>query len=526
MRILLINPQISWQTDTGLKLIRTRTFSDYLGIRYIASFLEEKGHHVDIIDSHFEEISEEELFKRCGADKWDMYGISFVEPIVDLAMSLGKYIKEINPEGLLLIGGYGATLCGEMLLKDFPFIDAAILGEGELTLGEIVDKVDSGNGWHEVEGIMFLKDGIINKTPPRQLIQDIDSMPWPTRGPMEHYGGKANIIASRGCYGVCSYCCINEFYKRTPGKKVRIRKAEKVVDEMEYLHKNFNIDHVSFVDDNFTGILKIDKTWAKTFVDEMNRRNLHMSWGIQARANDIEEEVFSLLYRGGLRIVSLGIETDIERVMKLFKTGTTREIHRKSIEILRKLNFQLFVEMIMFEPTTTLEEIKQNINFLEEINIHDIYRQNIVSTYPRLAIFRGLPLIEEYKKMANLYDSGYRIDYEFNDERVQKLYDIINKWQVLNEETISLHNGYLHYRASTLGMVGLSIEAVKLCKQYLKFDLNFIKDAVTLIMKKPQISNGDMDYFIEGYVEGVEDIKNRFLVIYEKIYAKALSANP
>lgn len=522
MRVLLANPQSVLKNDLGQSVIYDRGFGEHLGIRYLASVLERDGHHVKIVDCHFERLNQQELEDACSTGEYDICGISFVEPLLEQTVSLARLMRQAHPRAVLLIGGYGATFVGSEVMRRAPGIDAAVIGEAEITLARIVKRVVCGEDWRHVPGLLYLEQGREVATGPAQLVDDLDTIPWPRRGSREQHdrrAHRANILASRGCHGRCTYCSIIEFYRQSEGRHIRIRRPEAVVDEMEHLHHHLGVSHFDFLDDNFTEVALLDASWAGRFVHGIKRRGLRVSWGMQCRATEVREDLFRLLYTGGLRIVSLGIETDVTRLMNLFRKGTTKEKNRQAIRTLQRLGIHMYIEMIMFEPTTALAEVRENIAFLEEIQITENYRQPPVSTYRALALYHGLPVTDQMKQLGLVWSDGTFLRYRFLDPKVALLNDILERWQYISGDVIRLHNEYLHYQASASGRFKTSLSAVKLCKAYLDFDLGFFKSAIEFAGQRPEATKSEQEDFLNQYKGPMLDFLDGYRQIQAKINA-------
>lgn len=530
LKVLLANPQSVLRNDIGNSVIYDRGFGEHLGIRFLASMLESDGHEVKIVDCHFEALDRDQLNEICSSGGYDVCGISFVEPLLAQTIELAKVMRAAHPRAVLLIGGYGASFVGTLVMQRAPGVDAAVLGEAEISLPQIVNTIAAGGDWRTVPGLRYLDNGREVSTGAAKLVDDLDSLPWPKRGTADQYFGQANMLASRGCMAKCSYCSITELYRQdskdgvtmTEGRRVRVRRPEAVVDEMAHLNQHLNINHFDFLDDNFTEVIRYDKSWATRFADEIRNRGLRISWGMQCRAPEVEETTFRHLYASGLRITSLGIETDVNRVIKLFRKGATKEANRRGIGILKRLGINMFIEMIMLEPTGNLDEVRENIAFLEEINITENYRQPPVSTYRALALYRGVPITEQMKALGIVYDDGTLLRYHFLDPKMTTLYHVLETWLHRSDEVIRLHNGYLHYQASAAGMLATSLNAVKLCQEYLQFDLNVYKHAIDFADQATPSTTEDQHAFLDQFTGPLAHYVERYSAIREKLRDVAL----
>jgi anaerobic magnesium-protoporphyrin IX monomethyl ester cyclase len=527
LKILLANPQSVLRNDVGNSVIYDRGFGEHLGIRYLAAVLEREGHAVTIVDCHFEGLEKHELEHACSTGEYDVCGISFVEPLMPQTISLAEVMRAAHPRAVILVGGYGATFVGPLVMRRTRAVDASVLGEAEISMPLICDAIAAGEDWRKLPGLVYLDGDREISTGPAKLVDDLDTIPWPKRGTFDQYYGQANMLASRGCLAKCSYCSITELYSQdkdrvTEGRRVRVRRPEAVAEEMAYLHRQLHVNHFDFLDDNFTEVVRYDKSWATRFADEIKRRGMHISWGMQCRAPEIDEETFRMLHASGLRIASLGIETDVERVIKLFRKGATREANRRGINVLKKLGIHMFIEMIMLEPTGHLDEVRQNIAFLEEIDITANYRQPPICTYRQLALYRGVPITDHMKKLGIVYDNGNLLQYRFIDPKMERLNETIVKWLHRSDEVIRLHNGYLHYQASAAGMLTTSLNAVKLCRSYLEFDLGVYKQAIEFADQHPESTSEEQHAFLDQFMPTLRDYVERYAIIREKLRGVAM----
>ena len=148
------------------------------------------------------------------------------------------------------IGGHLPSIEFHRVLKLIPEIDTVVRHEGEITLLELFNNLDTPERWSNIKGIVYRKGGKIESTPPRPLIEDLDSLPFPTRrGHLDTFRdfGICSIQASRGCFFNCSYCSVRQFYSEAPGSKRRSRSPQNVAEEMEHLF-NRGVRFFKFID--------------------------------------------------------------------------------------------------------------------------------------------------------------------------------------------------------------------------------------------------------------------------------------
>jgi len=424
----------------------------------------------------------------------DVIGITTVQPLMPLIYTLIDQIRAFHPQCFICLGGYGATFSYEKILTEKNAVDCIVLGEGEFIFLELIRKLAAAEDWHGLDGIAYY-DAAHNKVTAnarKTLIEDINTLPFPQRAKHNPYK-KANIIASRGCHGHCLYCSIIQFYKQFPGLQVRIRKPENVVAEMEQLYHEQDIRYFDFLDDNFLSCYREDKEWITQFSTLIIQKKLPVHFGIQSRADDIDEETFTLLQKAGLKYVGIGIESDSPRMIKALALGTSREIHRKAINTLYKLNIEPFVEFILFEPATTIEDLKYNLEFIREIRFTHLVRQMPITWTNRLVLFKELPVTNLYGKKLELVENDYSTTYKFINPLIDFLAEKIMEWKKLTRELVNHHMMYYHYIAARKGLFGLSKKAINLSRRYLEADLGFLEQMVVCLDTRGVIDREEAD---------------------------------
>ena len=229
MKVLMINPPYSSSKYKFIGLV-----APPLGIAYIAAMLERNGVTVKILDSPALDIGHETVQKEIQSYSPDIVAVTSVTPTIESALKTAQISKEACPNAITVLGGYHPTFTYQEVLKN-DYVDIVVCGEGEQTMVEIVDAIENGKNLRKVNGIATRNF----KTPPREIIEDLDSIPFPARHllPMDEYKilnmklTTGTIVSGRGCPYKCSFCASSAMH----GQKLRLRSAENVVDEMEHL---------------------------------------------------------------------------------------------------------------------------------------------------------------------------------------------------------------------------------------------------------------------------------------------------
>ena len=290
-----------------------------LGLGYLAATLREAGYDVRVLDI---ELPQETLVAAVLGANPMLVGFSvifqfYIRRYADLMAAL----RAAGVAAHFTMGGHYPTLSPDETLKAAPALDSIMRYEGEVTLLEMVRALAAGDDWRGLHGVVWKQDGQTGANPPRALIHDLDSLPYPERDfePMRVLGRAIMPIpASRGCARTCSFCSIHTFYRSAPGKVVRIRKAAEVVREMKMLHEQEGVTVFLFQDDDFPLFGKKWRAWAGEFVDELHGAGLpgRAVWKINCRADVVDAELMARMRNAGLYLVYMGLESGTEEGLK------------------------------------------------------------------------------------------------------------------------------------------------------------------------------------------------------------------
>lgn len=358
MKVLLINPP-----DTASKYKFIGLVAPPLGIAYIAAVLEENGIDVKIIDGSALEMSWEELEREIPKYSPDIIAVTAVTPTIDQALRTARIAKNTCPDAYIVLGGYHPTFTYNELLKN-DFVDIVICGEGEYTMLELAETIESDGDLRKVKGIVT-KDF---KTPPRPIIENLDEIPFPARHllPMDKYkilNSKlpvGTLISGRGCPFKCSFCASAALH----GPKLRLRSAENIVDEMEHLINDHDADMIAFMDDTFT----VNKKRVEEICTDMKKRNLDIYWGCTARVDTLSRNILQKMKDAGCITLFVGVESaDQQRLDDLNKQTTIEKI-KKTFELTKELDVRTIASAVLGMPGDNRQSIKNTIKFVKSLN--------------------------------------------------------------------------------------------------------------------------------------------------------------
>lgn len=319
-KVFLLETSIERENLCSLKGTPNSTYP--LGITYLDSILTNKGYEVLTKDFAVwgEKQMIEEVNKLFLEFNPDVVGISVMTPTRTSTFKVVKMIKSINPKIKIVLGGIHSSLMYKQILENFP-VDAIVIGEGEVTTPELINNLLSDKKISNIKGIAYKDKEKIILTPKRELIKDLDSLPFPNHAAfMNPQRTNAFILSSRGCPFKCSFCCIHSITKRI----YRKRSCENVIAEIEHIIKNFpNINRITFADDTLT----LDEERIINICKEIIKRGINkkVKFLCMARIKPASEKMFGLMVKAGFIEIRFGIETGSAKMLKQIHKGITPE---------------------------------------------------------------------------------------------------------------------------------------------------------------------------------------------------------
>ncbi len=377
-------------------------------------------------------------------------------------LDLANRLRDDGYRGHITIGGHFPTFGYRELLRDGPALDSVVRGEGEETIVELMERLDAPSAWAEVRGLAYRDANVppslagslsraesregrgrvppslagrgrgrvesrIIETPPRPLIADLDTIPFPARDapPMTHMGiPYAPILGSRGCYRNCSFCSIRAFYQACGGGRMqRWRSIPNLVAEMKELRQRWGVRLFIFNDDEFFIPGKQRHAHVRAFGDALKEAGLtDIAMSIKCRADDVtDEEMFRYLKEIGVVRVYVGVESGSQHSLETFHKRTTVAQNYHALEVLNRLDILADFGMLMFDPYSTVEDIRDNIAYLWAMGGEG--QAPII--FARMEVYAGTPILQRLAREGRLIGNYLAWDYEIPDPRVELLYRLM-----------------------------------------------------------------------------------------------------
>ena len=512
MNVCLVNSPFYTEEVTRIAnpLVTNSSFStSRLFVGYVSSYIASKGISNDIIDFNLQGIRYADLYKKINAWQYDVICVYLDFQNEWLSLTCLARIARANKDSFIIAMGYYPTLGYHDLLRK-RIADCCILGEAEITIYEVVTAIFEKLSWKDVHGIAFFDGTEVRKTQARHLIDDINSLPYPI-GNIEKK--VSSVFASRGCNGKCTFCAKIHFYRTCTGSMYRRRSPQSVFEEITFLFNQHGVTHIVFSDIDFIGNDLNSIAWIDDFLNLLEQSSLDICFECTMRVSSIintqnQLERFVAL---GLIRVEVGVESFIERQLKLFCKQVNVEQNIDALRILEKIDVGYYVDLIFFDPDVTVDELIEYIEAVRKISLFTKPKGTVrpLSSYSTVLPYENTP-IDTYIKKKKLTSNEFPF-YRFMDAGAERCYAMVKKWSKISgvheifEDKWFTHQFYFP---------DCMKEYHSLYLELFRIDYNAIYDICIAIKK----GNGDDFMIMENisgiYTKPINDIK---LKIYSKV---------
>ena len=298
-------------------------------------------------------------------------------------------------------------------MRPYPSLDIALVGEPDLTIRDLLDHLegriderspeikamfdkhdpmykpsfneDGSVNMHGIKGIAWRKDGEIILNFPRPFVADLDQMPIPMHEllPLQSYrmplikGPFTFIVTSRGCPAGCTYCIKHVSYQYA----TRLRSPKLIMEELWYL-KKLGIHNIHMYADLFTVNRDQVVELCKMIIEE----NIGIKWTCNSRVDFVDEEMLALMGKAGCRLISWGIESGNEQILKHARKGAYPDKAERALRWAKQAGIMNWGYFIIGLPGETEETIRQTIDFAKKLPL-DIALFHVAAPYPGTPFF-------------------------------------------------------------------------------------------------------------------------------------------
>ncbi|HEC69180.1 MAG TPA: radical SAM protein [Candidatus Omnitrophica bacterium] len=353
----------------------------------IASFIRAQGFSAKIIDAAAENLGERETVDRIFEEEPLLVGIGLIganpsassTPKMPAVRQILNLLKEKNPE--IKVGLYGihpSALPFQTLREEK--VDFIFRGEAFYTILKTLKFLKFKEGSLNIPGLWYKKDGEIVDGGWGKLVENLDELPFAAWDllPMQNYRahnwhcfGRLNqrdhyavIYTSLGCPFNCKYCNIHTLYNGKP--LIRYRSPEKVVEEIDFLVKNYQIKNLKIIDEIFV----LNEERVLKICDLIIKGGYDLNIWAYARIDTVSEKLLRKMKEAGINWLCFGIESASSKVREsVGKVRITQEKIKKAIEATHKAGIYVIGNFMFGLPDDDFESMSQTLELAKELNL-------------------------------------------------------------------------------------------------------------------------------------------------------------
>ncbi len=388
-----------------------------LGLGSLLSLVRNEGNNVFFIDNYLEPsnfIKEGYLQK----NSIDFVGIYANTICYRDTLRMFNGIENLRKNGLwngkIIVGGPHTSVALDTIPE---FVDYIVQGEGEKAILKIInggakERIIREERIKDLDSLSFQPWSMFTKLP-----YDY-SCPWMDMKPV------FTMNTSRGCPFGCSFCSVSSIW----GKQYTYFSADRIVSEIEYLIKNYNVKGIYFREDNFT--LNINRT--KEFCEKLIKKNINIKWACETRVDNMSKELIRLMSAAGCRAVYLGVESGSQRVLDILNKKITIEQTEKAVKWCKKYDIRSYCSLITGVPGETFKDYLLTEKLMSKLKPYS-YGFNIFVGIPNSPLYQyvldnnlyeykddiGLLYLPGFDKRSKFFykkSSKLLVDYNFKSE--------------------------------------------------------------------------------------------------------------
>ncbi|MBM3879029.1 MAG: hopanoid biosynthesis associated radical SAM protein HpnJ [Verrucomicrobia bacterium] len=391
---------------------------------------------------------------------------------------VAEALKQRNPSVTIgFVGAHAAVLPAETL-KASPAIDWVGRKEFDFTCQEVA----AGRPLAEVDGLSFRREGKIVHNRERELIQDMDALPWVVdvyKRDLEvekYFIGYLlhpylSLYTGRGCPAQCTFCL---WPQTIGGHKYRVRSPQNVAGELAHAKKLFpQVKEFFFDDDTFTANLPRAREIARQL------KPLGLTWSCNSRAN-VNYDTLKLMKECGLRLLLVGYESGSEDILKRVKKGVTLDEMRVFTQACQELGIVIHGTFVLGLPVETRETIEQTIRFAQELDVFSI-QVSLAAPYPGTELY-------EMARQNGWFAKQDKTDILLGDGLQQSTleYPGLSKEEIF-EAVEQFYRRYYLRPKPVLRIIKTMLEDKEVCVRRLREGYEFFR---TLAQRRDEVAHG------------------------------------
>ncbi|MFX0065493.1 MAG: B12-binding domain-containing radical SAM protein [Candidatus Hermodarchaeota archaeon] len=420
------------------------------GISYISAFLKSHGYRTELLVLT-RETKNEYISDFIIDFHPNLICFTTVTTEYNFIAKIAQYIKARFPNIYLLVGGPHVSLNPESAIKDS--FDALCIGEGEYPTLELIEQLKEGRKPTSIPNLWIKRDNQIEKNPTREFIHNLDNLPFPDREMWLRWinyphNRRQVILLARGCPFNCSYCCNHALKRLAPGKYVRLRSVENIIEELKAVIKRFPQTKEIYFEIETIGVnleFAIDLCSKLEKINKKLKRPLSFGANLRITPKKNFEPLFAALKKANFRFVNIGLESGSEKIRKeILRRNYSNKDFLRIVQLMKSYDLKFSTYNMIGIPGETLSDFKMTIA-CNRTALPNWMNVNIFFPYP------GTDLYAVCKELGLL---NHRLDER---ERVKASLDLkqFSRKQVQKQFEWFYYNVYRGYKPLylALGMV-------------------------------------------------------------------------
>jgi len=407
--LLLIDPPLSMTKRYGpFGPCGSKSF--HSGLAYIAAVARREGFKVKILDMGVTTFDTNELEQYLLTCRPRIVGLTATTIAVSDAARVAGIVKKILPDTLTVIGGPHISCAPEATIKRYPEFDIGVIGEGEITMLELLSLSNPLKGdFSKIDGLIWRDDNGISFSKPRELIKDLDWLPLPAVDLFPdlkssyippYFSVKrtpaVTVMTTRGCPGKCTFCT-NAIH----GRVIRQYSLDYLFEYTYLLTQKYGIKEFQINDDTFT----VNRRRVIEFCQRLIDEKIDLTWSCLSRVSGITLEMLELMKKAGCWQIGYGIESGDQEMLNSLKKGIKLEQVRKTIEMTKQAGISIKGFFMMGLPGETHESLKKTLDLALKLPIDDM-ALTIFTPYPGTPAYQNIQrygtFIEDWDTMTTL----------------------------------------------------------------------------------------------------------------------------
>ncbi len=375
MKILMLNPPFMPKYSRFSRspaVTKSGTIYYPIWHAYATGLLEKEGHDVKLVDAPADGLGRKDCKKIVNDFRPEMTVLFTSTPSIFSDIEIGAEIKELIPDCFVILTGPHVSALPEESLSLNEKIDAIARREYDMTLVDLASLLPDKGKLESVNGITYRYNGEIISNPDREFLEDLDPIPFVSAVYKKHLNIESyfyahcrypvvSLFTSRGCKGRCNYCV---YPQQMFGRECRQRSPENIVEEFEYIEKEFpQVKEVLVDDDNFS----INQDHTIEFCELMIKKKIRIPWTVECRAT-LKYETMNIMKKAGCRLIVIGFESADNEILKNIRKGITVERMRRFVSEAKRAGIKVHACFMAGNKGETRSTLMKSLKFAKEMN--------------------------------------------------------------------------------------------------------------------------------------------------------------